>query len=960
MARPGGRIKALFDEALEIEAPAERAAYLDRHCAGEPELRRQVEALLRVYAEMGSFLEQPLLDPRATVDPHTGPIAGVTAAPDVEDEQAAPAPPAEGPGSQIGPYKLLQEIGQGGMGAVFLAEQREPVRRQVALKLIKAELASATSVARFEAERQALALMDHPHIAKVLDGGTTSAGRPYFVMELVMGIPITRYCDDQQLSIRQRLELFIPVCQALQHAHTKGIIHRDIKPSNVLVAPGDGQPAPKVIDFGIAKATGQRLTERTLFTEFGSVLGTLEYMSPEQAELNNQDIDTRSDVYSLAVVLYELLTGTTPLTHQVLKGTTFLEVLRRIREEEPPTPSRRLSTLQEALPTISAQRRTEPVKLARALRGELDWVVMKALEKDRSRRYESASALARDLERYLADEPVQARPPSLGYWLAKFARRNRGLVLATAAALLALVVGLAGLAWGLVRAERARQAEAERAEGERQAKEQAQDAEQQARDSEADTQAFSRFLVEDVLAAARPEGEGGGLGIDVSLKRALDESAKKIAQRFRGRPRAEAVARHDLGVTFRLLGDPARAVEQLQQALVLRRQALGRDHPDTLASLNSLGASYRAAGQLDQAVALHEEALRLATAKFGPAHPDTLHYLNNLAAAYFDAGQRARALPLIEEALRLHKARSGPADPQTLASMNNLAVAYHEAGRLDLAEPLYEEALRLRKARLGPEHPDTLMTLGNLAALYWVRRRLDRSIPLFEEVLAIRKKKQGPEHPDTLFVAFNLGVNYTAAGRHADAVALFDQWLPRALATLKPDQPPRDYGVHAGAQAYHSAGRPEKAEPLRRERAARVKQLTGPDSPQYAVALAELSLSLLQQRKWADAEPILRDGLALREKIEPEAWTTFHARAQLGSALLGQQKYAAAEPLLRQGYEGLKQREARIPPDAKSCLTPALEGLVQLYDAWGNKDQADQWRQRLEETRAASRPAAKP
>jgi serine/threonine protein kinase len=398
----------LFAAALEKHA-TDRAAFLDHACAADAGLRGRVEALLRSHEQAGSFLDQPAA-PDVTGDEPAGRWIG-------SPSELGNRPRPERPGSRVGPYKLLQQIGEGGMGTVWMAEQQEPVRRRVALKVIKPGLASDQVLARFEAERQALALMDHPHIAKVLDAGTipgepsgVSAGRPYFVMELVKGTPITKYCDEHRLPPRQRLELFVPVCQAIQHAHQKGIIHRDIKPSNVLVAPYDGKPVVKVIDFGVAKATGLKLTERTLFTEFGAVVGTLEYMSPEQAELNNQDIDTRSDVYSLGVLLYELLTGTTPLDRKRLKEGAFLEVLRIIREEEPPRPSTRLSQSKQSLPTISAQRQTEPAKLTKLVRGELDWIVMKALEKDRSRRYETANGLARDVERYLADEAVGGVP----------------------------------------------------------------------------------------------------------------------------------------------------------------------------------------------------------------------------------------------------------------------------------------------------------------------------------------------------------------------------------------------------------------------------------------------------------------------------------------------------------------------------------------------------------------------
>jgi serine/threonine protein kinase/WD40 repeat protein len=408
--------QSIFSAALEKEDPAERAAFLDQACAGDPALRQRIERLLERHRQPDSFLEAPAAVPAATVDD----------------------PITERPGTVIGPYKLLQQIGEGGMGAVFMAEQTEPVQRKVALKIIKPGMDSRHVIARFEAERQALALMDHPNIARVLDAGTTTTGRPYFVMELVKGLPITRYCDERHLTPRQRLELFIPVCQAVQHAHQKGVIHRDLKPSNVLVALYDGNPVPKVIDFGVAKATGPRLTERTLFTEFGQVVGTLEYMSPEQAELNQLDIDTRSDIYSLGVLLYELLTGTTPLERKRLKAGAMLEMLRLIREEEPPKPSTRLSTTED-LPSVAANRGLEPKKLRGLVRGELDWIVMKALEKDRQRRYETANGLALDVQRYLHDEPVEACPPSVGYRLRKFTRKHRAL-LTTAAAFAALLL----------------------------------------------------------------------------------------------------------------------------------------------------------------------------------------------------------------------------------------------------------------------------------------------------------------------------------------------------------------------------------------------------------------------------------------------------------------------------------------------------------------------------------------
>jgi serine/threonine protein kinase/WD40 repeat protein len=441
--KPPG-VKAVFDRALEIEATAERTAYLDAACAAAPELREKVEALLQAYADAGSFLEKPAPDLEATADSEHGRLVGGAGPGPAAAGSAGPRFPTELPGTVIGPYKLLQQIGEGGMGTVFMAEQTHPVHRKVALKLIKPGMDSRQVSARFEAEREALALMDHPNIAKVFDAGTTACGRPYFVMELVKGVAITHYCDQHHLTPKERMELFVPVCQAVQHAHHKGIIHRDMKPSNVMVCLYDGKPVPKVIDFGVAKAIGPKLTERTLYTEFGAIIGTFEYMSPEQAELDQLDIDTRSDIYSLGVLLYELLTGTTPLERKRIKEVAILELLRRIREEEAPRPSTRLSST-EGLPSIAANRGTEPKKLSGLLRGELDWIVLKALDKDRNRRYETANAFTADVLHYLHDEPVQACPPSALYRFQKFARRNKARLLITACALVLLLVLAVGV-----------------------------------------------------------------------------------------------------------------------------------------------------------------------------------------------------------------------------------------------------------------------------------------------------------------------------------------------------------------------------------------------------------------------------------------------------------------------------------------------------------------------------------
>jgi serine/threonine protein kinase/Flp pilus assembly protein TadD len=455
MSAANPRTESLFWSALALESPTERAHYLDQACGSDPLLRVQVEELLAAYPKVERFLESPAVPEGVTVD----------------------EPLTERPGTLIGPYKLMEQIGEGGMGLVFVAEQQQPVRRKVALKVIKPGMDSRQVIARFEAERQALALMDHPHIAKVHDGGTTDSGRPYFVMELVKGVPITDYCDQHRLTTRQRLEVFLPVCQAVQHAHQKGVIHRDLKPSNVLVAIHDVIPVVKVIDFGIAKATGpQQLTERTLYTGLAQLVGTPLYMSPEQAGQSSLDVDTRSDIYSLGVLLYELLTGTTPFESETLRQAGYDEMRRIIREEEPPRPSTRLSTLgQGDLATVCERRGVDAGKLGREVRGELDWIVMKALEKDRSRRYETASAFAADVQRYLKDEAVQACPPSAGYRVRKFALRNKGALATAGLILAALLAGTAVSAWQAVQATGARRLADERLANEMQARSQAQE-----------------------------------------------------------------------------------------------------------------------------------------------------------------------------------------------------------------------------------------------------------------------------------------------------------------------------------------------------------------------------------------------------------------------------------------------------------------------------------------------------
>jgi tetratricopeptide (TPR) repeat protein len=610
--------ETLFHEAL-AKPPDERAAFLDAACAGQPQLRAAVEALLAAHEASGHPLDRPAPAPPAltgayTPEPEQGPTVTYV-------------PPGAEPGAVIaGRYKLLEQIGEGGMGTVWVAEQTQPVRRKVALKLIKAGMDSKTLLSRFEAERQALALMDHPNIAKVLDGGTTAAGRPFFVMEYVKGVPLTQYCDDACLTIAERLEPFVPVCQAVQHAHQKGIIHRDLKPSNVLVCLYDGQPVPKVIDFGLAKAMHQPLTEHTLYTAHGVLMGTPLYMSPEQAEFNNLDVDTRTDIYALGVILYELLTGTTPLEKKRFKEAAWQEMLRLIKEEEPPRPSARLSG-SGSLPSVAAQRKSEPVKLTRLVKGELDWIVMKCLEKDRARRYETANSLARELQRYLADEVVEARPPSAGYRLRKLLRRNKGRVAAVAAMILAMTVGI-----GAVVAVQAR-ANQNLAAANRQLEE-ANDHERQRFALALEAVGLFHGEVSKDLLLKEKQFEG--------LRTKLLRAAASFYEKLEGllQDQDDSASRATLGRAYHELGGVNNSIGNKQAALAVYRKALAvrrglaarpdaSPEPvlDVARTLLEVGSVLDSMGERDEERASFEEArsvAELVEKRFGPSDSSRL------------------------------------------------------------------------------------------------------------------------------------------------------------------------------------------------------------------------------------------------------------------------------------------------------------------------------------------------
>jgi serine/threonine protein kinase/tetratricopeptide (TPR) repeat protein len=961
--------QSLFHRALELPA-TERAAFLARACGADEGLRRGVEGLLRAHEAGDGFLARPAVE-AARLDslPHD-----LVALP--------PAGPREG--SRIGGFVLLQEIGTGGMGTVYMAEQTEPVRRRVALKVVQAGLDSRQVLARFEAERQALALMDHPNIAKVLEAGATGSGQPYFVMELVKGPSLLEYCRRRNTALRERIALFVQVCHAVQHAHQKGIIHRDLKPSNVLVALYDGRPVPKVIDFGLAKAMGPRLTDRTMFTAFGQVVGTFEYMSPEQAELNQLDVDTRSDVYSLGVLLYALLTGTTPLEEKRVRESALFEILRLIREEEPPPPSTRLTSA-EAAPEGPEVRR----EWSGLVRGDLDWIVMRALEKDRQRRYETAAAFADDLDRYLRDEPVLARPPSAGYRLRKLVRRHRGAMIAAGLVALSLLGGLAGTAAGLVRAQRAREDEArQRLAAEAQGAEASRSAEQE-RDA--------KLLAERRLAQLRRMNEIlSALFTDLNPKIGA-VSAEALHQRMGTRLAqaadlldAEAIGDPESGVMLlgriaeaqRMLGFQEEAVAGYRRAHRVLREHRGEDDPAVLVLANNLALAYGDAGRFAECAALFEEILPRMRLALGPEdhvvlaaaknlgtaysrlgrHEDAIPLLEDtverltrlrpqqvetlvtrgqLGEVYTAAGRTAEALPLLRDAVEGLESRLGPNHVDTLTAAVHLGTAELHAGRAGAAIRIFERAWREARAAAGPDSPVALGAAASLGAALAAGREPGPAIALLEEIWPLARDRFGDAHPTTVAARARLGQAYATLGRIAEAVPMVE--AAHEAATRGGDPPLSSLGWigHLLAELCDFAGDGARAESLYR----RTLAGEGPGDPVLrAVASVGLARALLQRGDHAEAEALLRTALATLEEWAPASFDRLHATALLGTARLAAGDSRAAGPLLERAFEEILAQCESVAPWRFLALGDAVLGRERWHEATSGPEHARAWR----------------
>jgi serine/threonine protein kinase len=906
--------ETIFIAVLEL-LPTERPAYLDAACGDNPKLRQRVEALLRAHEAPEGFLpEDPGVPPPSAQSPsHAGFLA---------------AQLSEKQGDIIGHYKLLEKIGEGGCGVVYMAEQEEPVRRKVALKVIKLGMDTKSVIARFEAERQALALMDHSNIAKVLDAGATDTGRPYFVMELVGGIKLTEYCDRNRLGMRQRLDLFIQVCRAIQHAHQKGIIHRDIKPSNVLVAEQDGIPIPKVIDFGIAKATEGKLTDDTVFTAFEHFLGTPAYMSPEQAQLGGLDVDTRSDIYSLGVLLYELLTGKTPFDTKELLAVGLDAMRRTICEKEPPTPSTRLS---QELESTKPESRTQKAEIAtrelvKLVRGDLDWIVMKCLEKDRARRYETANGLATDIARHLNNEPVVASPPGNIYRLQKLIHRNQMVFAAAGAVALALVLGL-GLSTWLFFRERAARREQTRL------RQQAQNEKAAAQTAAVKSEQVAEFL-KDMLQGVGPSTARGR--DTAMLHEILDKTATRIGRDLTNQPDVELELCSMLADTYWDLGLYRQSEEIAQQCLRLARTNGGEESEAFADALDMLGKAREYLGHLSEAEDIDRRALALRRKLLGDEHLAVARSLNALAQVLLLQGKLAEAEPLFREALAKRRRLLGDDHSETAASLGNLSAVLQQEGRFAEAEPLRRAALATHRRTLGEKHPNVAKSLGALGQILLAVGKPAEAEAALREGLALARGLYGNEHRDVALSLNSLAQALDAQGKKEEAEKLLRESLEMSRKLFGEEHAEVARALDGLAIVLCKEDKMEEAESLSREALALRRKLWANPHPDVAYSLNNLGSILVPRGKLDEAVALFHESLPIfEETLGPRHLQVAATYGNLAATLRRQGKFPEAEAALREvvAIQKASSPEGHAEPEWLDNLAAALREQNKLSEA---------------------------
>jgi non-specific serine/threonine protein kinase/serine/threonine-protein kinase len=825
-------------------------------------------------------------------------------------------------------YKLIEEIGSGGMGIVYKAEQIQPVKRIVALKIIKLGMDTKQVVARFKAERQTLAMMDHPNIAKVFDGGATEKGRPYFVMELVRGIPITHYCDKYKLSTRERLELFIDVCQAVQHAHQKGVIHRDLKPSNILVEVHEEKVLPRIIDFGIAKATEHRLAEQTLFTMQGQLIGTPEYMSPEQAEMSGLDVDSRTDIYSLGVILYELMVGVLPFDPETLRRASIGEIQRIIREKEPPKASTRLSSLSDTQTEVVERRKTDLNSLLRELRGDLDWVAVKAMAKDRTRRYASASELAADIERNLKHEAVLAGPPSRIYRIKKYIRRHRLGMAAAAVMMIAILGGIAGTGIGLLKATRAEKRAIEEAKA---------------------AQAVSDFLV-DLFEVSDP---GEARGNTITAREILDEGAKKITEELSDQPEIQARLLVSLGNVYRRLGLFPQAQPLIKQSLEIRRRTLGDDHLDTINSISTLSVLLYAQGKYPEAEIFFREVLEFRRRELGIDNELTLATLNNLGGALWSQGKEVQAEKYFREALEGSRRLHGNEDKELLIPLNSVGGVLWGQGKYEEAEGYYREALNIGRKHLGNDHPNTLLVLNNLGLVLMAQQKLNEAEICVREALELKRKILGNDHPDTFESMSVMGEILMKQDKIAEAENYIRRALEGKMRTLGPDHLRTLESLENMARIQRELGNLGEAERHFRACLESRRRQLAKDHHFIAESLINLGQVFMLQKRHRDAESLLREALEIyRQPVHTESGRIYSGMYALGECLLDQRRFEEAESYILESNRGYMESPYSSLEDKIDSLVLA----VRLYNEWNRPARAAAFQTELDDLKNRQMP----